>query len=138
LNGASLFIYTFDDSTEVAGSDLSDALVYHFHHFAVAGDLCATGASEQNYDAAYGGGATLEGVILDVSDGAIADSTWYHIEVATSNIDATGSTSYSIVCQADVDNDSSLSSVGYMAFNQGWPHKCHLQLDVPGGFAWIF
>jgi hypothetical protein len=133
FTGACLFVYAWDEQSDNAGPDLSDILVYNYDSDA---DLCGAN-QEANYDGAYGVNATLEGTLLDTTGGSVEDLTWYDLEVATSNINVSGSTTYTMVCQADVDNDDS-KDVGTLFFKHLSPEYPYLQLDVPGGFAWIF
>lgn len=85
-----------------ADGDLSitdfDVKVYRY---AWTEALCTD--QEANYDGAYGASATLEGTLRNTSAGW-AGGTYYTMTVATTGINVTGDTKYTLVSHRDVNN----------------------------------
>jgi hypothetical protein len=58
---------------------------------------------EANYDGADGASGTLEGTFRDTADGW-SSGTYYGLAVATSGINKSGDTKYTMVSKNDVNN----------------------------------
>jgi hypothetical protein len=98
VSNATLYVKTKDDLSTDNDFDLR---VYRYAWEETLTDTGPPDKREANYDGAYGGSATYEGVILDTS-AYPGDDQWISLAVAAAGIVKDGDTKYTLVSSRDV------------------------------------